>query len=437
MGTTVQKYGGSSLATEDQIAGIARRLAAEHHRGTTLLVVVSARGKTTDDLVRAAASVSSAPDPTETDKLLATGELAAAALLAIALRERGVPAVSLSGPEAGLRAIGRHGAGVVETVDTRPTRDWLDRGQLVVVAGFQACNGDGEVITLGRGGSDTSAVALAVSHGARVCEIYTDVDGVRCADPRIVPGAPLLAEVDAGVMVEMSFSGARVMHPRAVELAAAHGVDIVVRHSSGRGRGTVIQSGVIRSGAILGGKPAMPDDSTIEGRAGVVAVTHDPAIAQVVVRAAAEHTPCGIGVLDALADRQIAVDPVVWWSLPPEELRMTFCVPESTVDEVMATVGTALEAHGGVAEIHHPVGKVSIVGVGLLSRPKISASALAVLASQGIDVRCVSCTQARTTVVVDRDRVHDAVKVLCREFGLDRTAGSEAVLSPATPAQTR
>jgi aspartate kinase len=432
MSTTVQKYGGSSLATEDQITAIAHRLAAEHHRGTALLVVVSARGKTTDDLVRAAASVSTAPDPTETDKLLATGELAAAALLAIALRERGVPAVSLSGPEAGLRAVGRHGAGVVETVDTGPTRDWLDRGHLVVVAGFQAHNGDGEVITLGRGGSDTSAVALAVSHGARVCEIYTDVDGVRCADPRVVPGAPLLAEVDAAVMVEMSFSGARVMHPRAVELAAAHGLDIVVRHASGRGRGSVI-----RSDAVPGRSPEVLDESTIEDRAGVVAVTHDQAVAQVIVRAGAEYTPCGIGVLDALADRQIAVDPVVWWSLPPDELRMTFCVPESTVDEVMATMGAVLEKRGGAAEIHHPVGKVSIVGVGLLSRPKLSAAALAALAAQGIDARCVSCTQARTTVVVDRDRVHDAVTALYREFGLDRAAGSEAVLSPATTAQPR
>lgn len=426
MDICIQKYGGSSLAHDVQVAEVARRVARVRRTGTAVAVVVSARGDTTDELVRAATAVSPAPDPRETDKLLATGELASAALLAIALRELGVPAVSLSGPEAGLRAVGRPGAGVIASVDVEPVRSWLDKGHVVVVAGFQALDRDGEVVTLGRGGSDTSAVALAVAHGARVCEIYTDVAGVRRADPRVVPDAGLLGRVPAAVMAEMAFSGARVLHPRSVELAAAHGVDIVVRDASGIGEGSTI----------FGREPAMLDSDVLEGRAGVIAVTHDDRVTQIVVEARCEVAVGSARALDAVARREIPVDSVTWSASGGSPLRMAFCVADDAVAGARAAVLEELAAHDCTVVERRGLGRVSLVGTGLLSRPGLTALALDALSGAGIAAECVLCSQARTTFLVPRDRVHDAVRTLHERFCLDHedsgAQGEQA--APAVPA---
>ncbi|ANZ43335.1 hypothetical protein BBK82_37150 [Lentzea guizhouensis] len=405
---SIQKYGGSSLADDAQVAAVARRVAQTYAGGNAVVVVVSARGATTDELVRSATAVSGAPDPRETDKLLATGELASAALLAIALRELDVPAVSLSGPDAGLRAVGPPGAGVIASIDTGTVRHWLDRGHVVVVAGFQALDDDGAVVTLGRGGSDTSAVALAVAHGAPVCEIYTDVRGVASADPRVVPGAGLLQRLPAAVMAEMAFSGARVLHPRSVELAAAHGVDIVVRDSSGLGEGSTI----------FGGRAEMLDSDVLEGRAGVVAVTHDEKVTQVVVEAGRELADGGARVLQALARLEIAVDSVQWLSHRDAPLRMRFCVTDDAADEAAAAVRAELPDDDCVITLRQDLGRVCAVGTGLLSRPGLTALGLDALSAVGIPAECVSCSQERTTFLVPRDRVPDSVRTLHERFDL-------------------
>ncbi|GAA3464951.1 aspartate kinase [Saccharothrix longispora] len=420
MDISIQKYGGSSLADDTQVAAIARRVRRVRGEGTAVVVVVSARGDTTDHLVRSATAVSPAPDPRETDKLLATGELASAALLAIALRELGVPAVSLSGPDAGLRAVGRPGAGVIASIEVEHVRFWLDRGHVVVVAGFQALDRNGELVTLGRGGSDTSAVALAVAHGAAVCEIYTDVPGVRRADPRVVPGAGLLHRLPAEVMAEMAFSGARVLHPRSVELAAAHGIDIVVRDASGRGRGSTI----------TGRGAAMLDSDVLEGRAGVVAVTHDERVTQVVVDAECDLVGGSARVLDALARQEIAVDSAMWWSQPGGALRVSLCVADDAVEAAVRAIEDELRAHDCAMTLREDLGRVAVVGTGLLSRPGLTALALSSLAAEGIPAECVSCSQARTTFLVPRDRVHDAVRTLYHRFGLARADTD----TPAVPA---
>jgi aspartate kinase len=407
MEISIQKYGGSSLADDAQVAAVAQRVAQAHRAGGAVIVVVSARGGTTDELVRSATAVSEVPDPRETDKLLATGELASAALLAIALRDLGVPAVSLSGPEAGLRAVGPPGAGVIASIDTGAVRLWLDRHHVVVVAGFQAVDDDGAVVTLGRGGSDTSAVALAVAHGASVCEIYTDVRGIARADPRVVPGAALLPVLPAAVMAEMAFSGARVLHPRSVELAAAHGVDIVVRDASGLGDGSTI----------FGRRAAMLDSDVLEGRAGVVAVTHDEQVTQVLVDAGCDLVEGSARVLEALARLEIAVDSVQWWSPPGAPLRMRFCVTDDAADEAVAAVRDEL---GCTVALRREFGRVCAVGTGLLSRPGLTALGLTALSTAGIAAECVACSQARTTFLVARERVHDAVRALYECFGLDR-----------------
>ncbi|MDJ1130559.1 aspartate kinase [Streptomyces iconiensis] len=404
MDIAIRKYGGSSLATDQQVISAAEQVAQAHRDGTSVVVVVSARGKTTDELVRAAERLSCFPDLLEKDKLLATGEAESAALFAIALQNIGVPAVSLSGPQAGLRAVGRHGSGFVSEVDPDPLRKRLRAGHVVVVSGFQALNAEGELITLGRGGSDTSAVALAAGHGMRTCEIYTDVDGVHRADPRVILGAPLLSRIDAETMSEMAFSGAGVMHPRAVELAAVHGIDIVVRNSAGWTRQTTI----------VGRGAEVREAGRIEGRTGVVAVTHDRSVAQVVVRG-----DSGVAALDAVAGTQIPVDSVTWWSDPSDELRMAFCVPDAALDEVLAEVEAVVRADGGSVETRRSLAKVSVVGVGLLSRPGTTIGALTALAGREIDAQCVSATQARTTFLVPKARVNDAVAALYAEFRLD------------------
>lgn len=437
MEITVQKFGGSSLATDQQIDAVAERIAAAHRAGQALAVVVSARGNTTDELVAAAetlhdpARLDAAPtkgtahrfdgvpphdavSARETDQLLATGELVAAALLAIALRGRHVPALSLSGAQAGLRATGRHGAGVVTAVDTAPIRGHLAAGQVVVVAGFQALADSGDVITLGRGGSDISAVVLAVAHGASACEIYTDVNGVYSADPRVVEGARVLPALPAPVMAEMAWSGARVLHPRAVELAATHGVDVVVRHAHRGEPGSTI----------LGRNPMLLEESV-----GISAVTHEDAVAQVIISSGERRSLSGVEVLDALARNQIAVDALAW-SPPTADPRMAFCVPADAVEDVRAALEPVAAAGGGAVEVRTTVGKVSLVGTGLLSRPGITAKALVELAELGIPAECVSSTQARLCFIVPAGRVRDAVVALYHRLRTER----DTAIPELTPA---
>ncbi|MEV0504634.1 aspartate kinase [Streptomyces spectabilis] len=412
MNITIQKYGGSSLATDEHVCAVADRVARSHRHGLSMIVVVSARGDTTDTLIRSAGTISSRPCPKETDKLLATGELASAALLAIALRERGVPSVSLSGPEAGLRADGRPGAGTVTAVDTGAVRDLLHRAHVVVVAGFQARGADGGVITLGRGGSDTSAVALAIAHGADVCEIYTDVEGIHSADPRLVAEAGVLPAVEAAVMIEMAASGARVMHSRAVELAAAHGMDIVVRHAHGQGKGSII----------TGRSSVVPRVLTHDGKATITAITHAAGAAQVVLHAdrASGLPPLSeVDVFTALAGHRIAIDSVGRWSPTDDGVLMSFCVPVRELDQVRTALSSIVGLGSGTLRVHQPLGQVSVVGVGLLGDPSVAAAAISELTRHGIVSAGVSCTPMRVSLLVPEDRVKEAVVILHRRFGLD------------------
>ncbi len=236
MGIVVQKYGGSSVATAEHIKAVAERVKRAHESGLGLVVAVSAMGKTTDRLLRLAGEVSRDPSPREIDQLLSTGEQQSVALLAMALHDRGVAATSLTGPQAGMKITGRYGSGMISEIQPERMRGLLDEGQVVIVAGFQGMNTLGDVMTLGRGGSDTTAVALAAALGADRCEIFTDVDGVYTADPRIVPEARRIPEILSSEMAEMAWRGAKVMHPRAVELGALYGVEIHVSAPSRKDR---------------------------------------------------------------------------------------------------------------------------------------------------------------------------------------------------------
>ncbi|WP_202532756.1 aspartate kinase [Streptomyces sp. SID3212] len=399
----VQKFGGSSLSTPGRIHQVAEIIARSRSAGRQMVVVVSARGKTTDELLAAARELNTAPSARETDQLLATGENASAALVTMALHHRGVPAVSLTGPQAGILVAGPHGAGMIAAVDTARVIGCLRDGQVVVVSGFQGSGEDGDVVTLGRGGSDTTAVALATALGATSCEIYTDVRGIYTADPRIVPGARALATIEAAVMTEMAFSGAQVMHSRAVELAAANGIDVLVRGSFSADPGTTI----------LG-----RSDDMLETQGLITAVTHDTDIVMATTRSNGPRGGLAAAVLTALARAGIPVDLLAWGAPDAYDFHMGFALHAhhlSAARDALRPLAASLDCD---IEVDEKVGKLSLVGVGLLNRPDYTARMLALLARMGVAVSWVSSTHMRVSVIIPLDRVIEAVTALHQEFGL-------------------
>ncbi|MEG9548050.1 aspartate kinase [Streptomyces baarnensis] len=405
MPAAIQKFGGSSLATPEKIRQVAEVVARSHSVERGSVVVVSARGEETDVLLAAAAELGAAPPPRELDQLLTTGENAAAALLAVALHDRGLPAVSLTGPQAGIRVSGTYGAGMISAIETGRLLAELGRGRVVVVSGFQGGDGRGDVITLGRGGSDTTAVALAAVLGARACEIHTDVPGIYTADPRVVPEARVLPTVDAAVMAEMAFAGARVMHSRAVELAAANGLDVVVRGSFSAEPGTTI----------LGRSADM-----LETQGPVTAVAHDMNIAMALTRSDRVRDGLAADILTELARSAVPIDLLSFGVPDGPGLRMGFAVPGSRLPAAREAIDRIAAHLGCETEVDEKVGKVSLVGVGLLNRPDCTARLLAVLARLGAAPSWVSSTNLRVSAIVPLDRVPEAVNALHQEFGLGR-----------------
>jgi aspartate kinase len=402
----VQKFGGSSLATVAKVRAVAERIARERQAGSPMVVVVSARGDTTDELLHLAHEVGG-PEvrdiPRETDQLLVTGECASAAQLAIALHRLGVPATSLTGAQAGIAVAGPHGAGFVHGIRAERIQGLLDEGRVVVVGGFHGVNEEGDLVTLGRGGSDTSAVAVAVALGAVRCEIYTDVEGVFTADPRFVPGARKLDRVHRWVMAELAFAGAKVLHPRSVELAAMKGVDLHVRSSAGLSPGTVVT-----------GRDA---DDALEASTAVVAIAVDSDVARVLVRSsAADLAPL---VLSLLALYAVPVDLVARSGPQEDEFRMGFTIRRTDLARIIGAIEEVAGREDGVVRVDTNVAKVSLVGLGLLDRPEYLARMTVVLAGAGIPVSWVSMSELRVSVIVPADRRLEAAGRLHAEFGLE------------------
>jgi aspartate kinase len=410
MAVLVQKYGGSSLATMAKLRLVADRVAREHQAGRPTVVVVSARGDTTDELLRLAHEVHQ--DATnaaarEVDQLMVTGEAASAAQLALALVHVGVPAVSLTGPQAGIRVVGRHGAAVIDSIDTTRVLRLLDEGNVVVIGGFHGSNENGDVATLGRGGSDTTAVAVAAALNAEQCEIFTDVDGVYTADPRIVPTARKVSTVAPGVMAEMAFAGAGVLHSRAVELAAMKGVEVHVRNSAGQELGTAVLH--------------KETDGPLETSGAVVAITHDPDVARVLVQARGK-TDLAAEVFDILARHSVPVDLIARSGPHEDEFRMGFTIRRSDVVEIKHALETAAGSRDGSVRVDENVTKVSLIGTGMLSRPTYIARMTAALSAAGIPTSWVFTSQLRASVTVPRDRALEAVNMLHKEFGIGQDA---------------
>jgi aspartate kinase len=405
LGIVVQKYGGSSVATAEHIKAVAERIGRARESGLDLVVVASAMGKTTDRLLGLAGEVSREPSPREIDQLLATGEEQSVALLAMALHDKGVPAVSLTGPQAGMTVTGRYGSGVISKIRPERIHRFLREGQVVIVAGFQGMNSLGDVMTLGRGGSDTTAVALAAALGAQRCEVYTDVDGVYTADPRIAKGARRISVISPEEMAEMSWRGAKVMHPRAVELGALYGVEIHVRSSFVEGPGTMI----------TGGKNL----EHLETRETLAGIVHDLDVARITLNGIRTGPGTLSRVFAPLAERGVSVDVIVESGVKGGAADVAFTVRRGDFEEARRLAGEVAYSLGGVVEGEEGLGKVSVVGTGMLNRPGYAARMFASLGEAGIPIRMVSTSEIQVTCVVPAERVEEAVRRLHEDFELE------------------
>ncbi|MDP8974145.1 MAG: aspartate kinase [Actinomycetota bacterium] len=406
MGIVVQKYGGSSVATAEHIRAVAERVKkAREEEGLDLVVVVSAMGKTTDRLLSLASEVARHPSPREIDQLLSTGEQQSVALLAMALHDRGVAATSLSGPQAGMKITGRYGSGVISEINAERMRSLLAEGQVVIVAGFQGMNALGDVMTLGRGGSDTTAVALAAALGADRCEIYTDVEGIYTADPRIVPKARRIREISPPEMAEMAWRGAKVMHPRAVELGALYGVEIHVRCSFNESPGTAIRE--------------VRDLERLETRETVAGIVHDLDVSRVTLTGIRTGPGTMSRIFAPLAEADVSVDVIVE-SAPKEGASdVAFTVSRAGFAEAYRLAGEIAESLGGRVEGEENLGKISVIGTGMLNRPGYAAKMFDALGREDIPIRMVSTSEIQVTCVIPAAQVEEAVRRLHEEFELE------------------
>ena len=399
----VAKYGGSSLATPAHIRAVADLLAAERKDGAQRVVVVSAMGDTTDDLLALAAQVTAAtPDPREMDLLLSTGEQASAALLVMALHERGVEAISLTGPQAGIQTDAMHGRARITGVEPDRIKREVMAGRIAVVAGFQGSNA-GEISTLGRGGSDTSAVALAIAMGAVRCEIFTDVDGVYSADPRIVPDARQLPEIGFEEMLELAHQGAKVLQTRSVELAWVHGLEIAVRKTGSDSAGTHIK-----------------EVATMETRQKVRGIATDDGLAKVTLLDLGDRPGMAAAIFAPLADAGIPVDGIVQNMGHDGAADLSFIVPETDLARAEALLRGMLPDLGArELAVASGLAKVSIVGAGIHSAPSYPARMFAALADAGVNIEMIMTSDIRITCVIAREHLREAAQALHRAFQLE------------------
>jgi aspartate kinase len=403
-GLIVMKFGGTSVANAERIKRAARRIVEKREQGNHVVVVLSARGKTTDELISMAEEVSASPDPREMDMLLSTGERISCALCAMAINDLGHRAISLTGSQAGIVTDESHTKALILDVRADRIRAALDEDSIVLVAGFQGVSENAKnVTTLGRGGSDTSAVAVAAALGAEVCEIYTDVAGVYSADPRIVPDARKLDTVSFEEMLEMAASGAGVLQLRSLEYARNHGVRIHCRSSFDEHPGTVV----------------LAEGETMEQPL-ITAVTHSDKEARITLTGVPDAPGAAARIFGALADANVNVDMIVQ-NEPTTgggRAEISFTVPR----EDLRTARTALEPLTGEAfadlSTHEQMGKVSIIGAGMRSHPGVAAKVFRVLAGEGVNIDMISTSPIKISCVIDRESVELAVRSLHSAFEL-------------------
>lgn len=400
MALLVQKYGGTSVADSSHIVNVAKRIVSAANAGNQVVTVVSAMGNTTDRLIELANEVSSDPSPRELDFLLSTGEIVSCTLLAMALRELGARAISLSGAQAGIHTDASHSRARIEQVETGRVLGELGKGNIVIVAGFQGMTTDMETTTLGRGGSDTTAVALAAALNAQRCEIYTDVSGVFTADPRVVPNALKLMDLSFEEMLELASYGAGVLHPRAVELGAFYGIPILVASSFTNEQGTLIH----------GGEP-------MEARNRLSGIAHDLDTAKITVMGIPDRPGIAASLFEPLARAGISVDTIVQNASEDNITDLTFTVARRDLTESEKIVRPVVEELGGRGIVANgELGKVSIVGNGMQDAPGYASRMFTALYRAGINIQMITTSEIRITCIVNRADITRAVQVLYDAF---------------------
>ncbi len=413
MSLVVHKYGGSSVANAEMIVGVARRIARARDSGSDVVAVVSAMGDTTDDLIRLAKSVAPEPDARELDLLLSTGELVSCTLLTMALRTLGYDAISLSGYQAGIHTDTTHGSARIHRIDADRIKAELGLGRVAVVAGFQGITEALDITTLGRGGSDTTAVALAAALQAERCDVYTDVEGIYTADPRVVPQARKLAEIGYEEMLELASYGAK-MHPRSIELGAVYQVPIYVASSFKDAPGTLIHQGKDKQGS---------NKRDMEDRVKVTGIAYQPDVAKITVRSVPDRPGIAASLFEPLAQVGVSVDTIVQNTSLEKTTDISFTVSRQDlpgalreVEQVMAELGAAgVVSDAGLAS-------VSIIGSGMQNSPGYASRMFRILADGDVNIDMITTSEIRISCVIQEAQVAEAVRLLHRGFELDEEA---------------
>ena len=418
MAIVVQKYGGSSLADAESIKRVAKRISETKKAGHDVVVAVSAMGDTTDELLDLAQEVSPMPPPRELDMLMTAGERISMALVAMAISDLGHTARSFTGSQAGVITDGSHGKAKI--IDVTPGRitEALGKGHVVIVAGFQGVSQDTkEITTLGRGGTDTTAVALAAALEASVCEIYTDVDGVFTADPRIVPTARKIDRISAEEMLELAACGSKVLHLRSVEYARRFDIPIHVRSSFSQKTGTTVTD-----------QPA-PEGEPVEAPI-IAGVAHDRSEAKITVVGVPDRTGMAARIFEAVAAAEINIDMIVQ-NVSATETGLTdisFTLPKAEGPTAVQAL-QRIQDEVGFTQIQYDdqIGKLSLVGAGMRSNPGVSATFFSALAQAGVNIEMISTSEIRISVVTRDELLDDAVRAVHSAFGLDSAEGEAVV----------
>ena len=404
MSLIVQKYGGSSVANAGRIQRVARRIVEKKKAGHKLVVVVSALGDTTDELIELAHQITKRPDERELDMLLSTGEQVSVALLAMAIHQLGVKAVSFTGPQVGIITDRFHTKARILDINTRRIQEALREGKVVIVAGFQGKTVSEEITTLGRGGSDLTAVALAKAMRAKHCEIYTDVDGIYTADPRVVPGARKIDRISYDEILELASLGAKVMHSRSIEVGKKFNVPIYVRNSSHYGEGTLITK-----------ETKKMEDVVVSG----VALTEDEA--KVTIFNVPDRPGVAARIFARLAQANINIDMIIQNKTQTKTTDLSFTVFKNELTRALPVVRDVAGKIGAKqVACDENIAKVSVVGVGMRSHSGIASKMFGALARKKINIDMISTSEIKISCVVDGKRGRDAARVIHKEFGLGK-----------------
>ena len=404
MALIVQKYGGTSVADVDRIRNVALRVAETRDGGNQVVVIVSAMAGVTDGLIKMAHEASSQPSKRELDVLLATGEQTTASLLAMTLQARNYQAVSMMGHQVRVQTDCAFGNARIVDIDSRRLKELVDLGNIVVIAGFQGCDPRGNITTLGRGGSDTSAVAVAAAMGADMCEIYTDVDGIYTADPNICPKARKIERVSYDEMLNMASLGAKVLQIRSVGFAKKYNVPVHVRSSFSKEEGTMVVN----------------EESSMESLV-VSAVTHDMDQARITLKNVPDQPGIAAKIFGPISESGIIVDMIIQNTLSSGETDLTFTVPRNDFAQAIKIEKQVME-ETGAEEVYgdDTIAKVSVIGVGMRNHSGVAARMFQVLSEANINIIMISTSEIRISCVIDENYTELAVRVLHTAFGLDR-----------------